>query len=140
VARYAFFCINKRQESKPFIPRLNNTTKKLETSIYLIDTLTDDEIWDIGQTYVVNLAQAGENKSAAVQNRKAQIFMLRGRFDFDSDCLSQNNMPLRIETDNIPYNGHSNLLDWNEDLNFTSVNEDTATRLKEKCATYIPHA
>ncbi len=61
-----------------------------------------------------------------------------GRFDFNSDCLSQHNIRLHIETDNHPCDGHSNLLGWNEDtLRGKAENEEISRQLKDKCATFI---
>lgn len=108
--RYSFFCIKKEHEKKTFLPRLNKVTNRLEPSIYLINELSEDEIWDIGQRCVVDKAQERENESASQANRESQRFRLMGRFDFNSDCLSQHNIRLHIETDNHPCDGHSNLL------------------------------
>ncbi len=138
VARYTFFCIKKEHEKKPFLPRLNKATNRLETSIYLVEKYTDDEIWKIGQIFVVELAQSKENESAKIANRTPQQFKLLGRFDFESACLFQQELSLHIETDNIPCEGHSNLLGWDDNPTLGKArNEVIATRLKQHCAKFI---
>jgi hypothetical protein len=137
--RYTFFCIKKEHLKKPFLPRFNKQKARSETSVYLIDDLTEQDIWNLGQTCVAALAQESENKSARESNRPPHIFKLLGRYDFEQDSLVKNMVSLCVEIDDIPCTSHSNLLNWIAGVNLgKATNELTARKLKENCALYVP--
>jgi hypothetical protein len=86
--------------------------KELKTSVYSIDGLSLDEIWDIG-------------KGVAVSRKRN----LRGRGELPSAFIDNEIKELSLDRDDSPP-GHANIIDWpDEEL----MQIQLSTKLADRC-------